>query len=161
MNKTLRIAFGAICLLGLPCSVQAQYYTGVFDVYYQSVVYPERFDQYVANNQSLFNFQFFSCLNALEQVWLPQAQQEAATCDALLDPHFKTLCLQNMQFVPLVTWSASVRLVLTNQRTWGNTTSGQLATYAKTLTCNMLGCDTFVAVMNQSLLVVRPRFLCN
>ena len=160
MKRVVYIAFGIVCLLGLPFSVQAQHYTGVFEVYHQSIAYPETFDKYVANNQSLFGSQFSSCLNSLEQFWAKQAKQEGEICDGHVNPEFKAKCFRDAQFIPLVRWSTSLRSVLINQRMWKDTTDGQLTTSLKSMWCNVYGCDAYVNMINQVVQVVRPFFLC-
>ncbi len=160
MKRVIYIAFGIICFLGLPFSVQAQYYTGVLDVYYQSNAYPETFDQYVANNQSLFGSRFSSCLNSLEQVWENLAKQEEANCNIHVNPEWKAKCIQEAEFIPLVSWSATLRLVLTNQRMWSDTIRGQALISGKSRWCIVLGCDSYVNMINQLTQVQRPRLLC-
>lgn len=125
MKKVIYITFGIICLLGSPFSVQAQYYTGVLEVFRQSIAYPETFDQYVASNQSLFGSRFFSCLNSLEQYWTGQARQEEEICNRHVDPEWRRRCIDQAVFIKLPAWCANLRLVLAGQGQWGTLLMGR------------------------------------
>jgi len=133
MKRVIYFAFGIILLLGLPFSVQAQYYTGVLEVFYQSFAYPERFDQYLANNQSLFDSRFFSCLNALEQYWTGQARQEEQVCNGHVNPEWRKRCIDEAVFIKLPAWCMNLRSVLAGQAQWANTTHGAAAIFGKRL----------------------------
>jgi hypothetical protein len=158
MKRVIYVAFGIICLLGLPFSVQAQYYTGVLEAFYQSFAYPERFDQYVANSHSLFDSRFFSCLNALEQYWTVQARQEEEICNRHVDPEWRRRCINEAVFIKLPSWCANVRLVLAGQAQWANTTHGAAAILGK----RMAGPDLWVQSINTALQneMVRRIYLC-
>jgi hypothetical protein len=133
MKRVICIAFGIIFLLGLPFSAQAQYYTGVLEVFYQSIAYPETFDQYVASNQSLFDSRFFSCLSALEQYWAGQARQEEQICNGHVNPEWRRKCTDEAVFIKLPAWCANLRSVLAGQVQWANTTHGGAAILGKSL----------------------------
>ena len=144
MKRVIYIAFGIICLLGSPFSVQAQYYTGVLEVFYQPIAYPERFDQYVANNQSLFDSRFFSCLNALEQYWTGQARQEEQICNGHVNPEWRRRCVDEAVFIKLPAWCINLRSVLAGQGQWAKTTHGAAAILGKRLA----GADLWVQSVN-------------
>jgi hypothetical protein len=133
MKRVIYITFTIICLFGLPFSAQAQYYTGVLEVFYQSFAYPESFDQYVASNQSLFDSRFFSCLSALEQYWTSQARQEEQICNGHVNPEWRRRCVDEAVFIKLPAWCANLRSVLAGQEQWVNTTHGRAAIIGKNL----------------------------
>jgi hypothetical protein len=144
VKRVIYISSVIICLLGLPFSVQAQYYTGVLEVFYQSIAYPESFNQYIANNQSLFDSRFFSCLNALEQYWTSQARQEEQICNGHVNPEWRRKCIDEAVFIKLPAWCANLRSVLAGQGQWANTTHGGAAILGKTLA----GADLWVQSVN-------------
>jgi hypothetical protein len=158
MKSVIHIAFGISCLLGLPFSVQAQFYTRVLEVHYQTIAYPETFDQYVADNQSLFDSRFFSCLDALEQYWKDQARQEEEVCNGHLDPEWRRRCREEAIFIKLPGWAYTLRLVLAGQAQWANTVLGQAAILGKTIA----GPDLWVQSTNMAFQneMIRRIFLC-
>jgi hypothetical protein len=144
MKRGLCIALGIVLLVSFPLSVQGQYYTGVLEVFYQSIAYPERFDQYVVNNQSLFDPRFFSCLSALEQYWTGQARQEEQICNGHVNPEWRQRCIDEAVFIKLPAWCANLRSVLAGQVQWVNTTHGAAAILGKRLA----GADLWVQSVN-------------
>lgn len=146
MKRAVCVTLGIICLVGLSFSAQAQYYTGVLDVFYQSIAYPESFDQYVASNPSLFDSRFLSCLASLEQFCTSQARQEEQICNGHLNPEWQRRCIEEAVFIKLPAWCANLRSVLAGQQQWPNTTHGAAAIMRKSLA----GADLWVQSVNKA-----------
>lgn len=134
--------------------VQSQGYTTVADVYYQSIAYPESFDQFLAMNRSVFDGQFFSCLTSLEQDWQPRAQQEISICNTHPNPEWRLKCLSECRFPPLLRWSATFRAAVTGTR-WSDTSLGRELIWTKS---QMPG--PWVGAIDSSVPAFRPYFLC-
>jgi hypothetical protein len=136
------------------------YFTGVADVYYQSFAYPERFDQFLADNQSLLDGKFYSCLSSLEQVWKAQAAQDMNICELMKAawPGWYEKCLSEKESFKVVNWIASLRSVLTGGIKWANTLIGAFAIQAKI--SNPTGPDAYVQAINSNWPVLQMSFLC-
>jgi hypothetical protein len=144
MKRAIQVTLGVLCLLGLSFSARAQYYTGVLEVFYQSIAYPESFDHYVASNPPLFDSRFFSCLASLEQFWTSQARQEEQICNGHLNPEWRRKCTEEAVYIKLPGWSANLRSVLAGQQQWPNTIHGEAAILGKRLA----GADLWVQSVN-------------
>jgi len=155
-----KLVWGVIVLLLVLNSgpIFAQQYTGVLDVYYQSVVYPEYFDQYVMNNKIIFDKNFFTCLSSLENYWNMSAAENQKICSSLPgNMYYK--CMQDNHPAALILWAGSIRAVLLGQILWVNTMQGSAAIIGKRALENM-NPGQYKNIVDQMLPILRLYLLC-
>ena len=82
MRKNIQlflVGFFVICHLG--CGRECEDIKILYETYYQAVVYPEQYDNYVQNNKVKFNKDFFSCLDEKRDDVAKTIEEEYEICD--------------------------------------------------------------------------------
>lgn len=133
--------------------------TIMFNVYAQSVLYPESFDAYVQENQHLFNQRFLTCLNRLLITYSQIAKQHSDYCNQFADSRMRSDCIQRNSAATIGMWCLSIQERL-NGTPWVRTFSGDLAYGGKQLTDALLGAGTYLSLTQQFLPMVRGFFRC-
>jgi len=133
--------------------------TIVFNVYAQSVLYPESFDDYVEENQRLFNQRFLTCLNGLFIVYGQRAKEHADYCNGFADPKMRSDCMARNEAATVGMWCLSLAATLKGTP-WLQTFSGDLAYTAKQFADAFLGPGAYVSLNEPFLQMLRPIFQC-
>ncbi len=103
----------------------------LFELYVQSVVYPESFDSYVRKNSKEFDKNFFSHLDRVTSRISAEAREDIEACEKHANPKWFNDCLKDRTAAGMYFWCVSLRYVLDGKRTWAKTSSGAGILYAK------------------------------
>lgn len=133
MKYVLFLCGAVIFLFLMQMQVHAQQaYTVVYDLWYNTSLYPETGDDLIQNNQTIFNERFHSCLNRVQERAEQASQQHIAYCNQLANPQAQAQCIQNDEAGKIWTWARTMRSVTRGEVRWSNTMLGQANIFAKT-----------------------------
>lgn len=156
----LIITFLLFSICSLSTKVNAQdVSTILFNVYVQSALYPESFDDYVEENQSLFNQTFLTCLTRLYNFYAQRAIEHADYCRGLPDPRMRSECMGRSDAATVGMWCISLAATL-DGTPWLRTFSGDQAYTAKQIGDALLGPGGYVSLNGPLLQRLRPIFQC-
>ncbi|MFX0199002.1 MAG: hypothetical protein ACFFCW_23005 [Candidatus Hodarchaeota archaeon] len=133
--------------------------TVVFNVYVQSALYPESFDDYVEENQRLFNQRFLTCLNVLFMRYGQRAREHADYCNGFADPKMRSDCMARNEAATVGMWCLSLAATL-DGTPWLQTFSGNQAYTAKQIGDALFGPGGYVSLNESLLQMLRPIFQC-
>jgi len=148
---------GAVVLGAWPGTAGAQAPQPVevlWNAYVSSVLYPEKFDSYVAGHRQDFTAEVRQHLDRVIQRLWDEHQKDIEFCGMHTDPARKQACLQERPAAGMCLWGASVRAVLNGESGWPDTVSGSLYINAKK-TYEEMGGD-WVATMTPFLPPAEP-----
>lgn len=123
---------GAFMFLFLVQVHAQQAYPVVYDLWYNTTLYPETGDDWIRNNQAIFNERFHSCLNRVQERAAQASEQHIADCNQKMNPQSRAKCKQNDEAGKLWTWARTMRSVTRGEVRWSNTMLGQTAILGKT-----------------------------
>lgn len=142
---------------------QAQYHT-VYDLFFELTKYPETGDQLITKNQTLFDQQFYSCVNKLIQEYQRRANDRYDFCETL-DGENRRQCHLNNEPMKMHNWLVSIVPVTRGQALWSQTIIGQESIWGKkywetTLVPQTPGLTDWVSQVETVLPVQRPSLSC-
>ncbi|NIO80084.1 MAG: hypothetical protein GTN53_05960 [Candidatus Aminicenantes bacterium] len=157
MNAYFKVILGIMfCLVLLVGNNHAQTpQDAMYNLYVQSVVYPETFDRFIQNNRESFDRQFHTYLNCVKESIFALARAEIEICARHTDPAWRYQCTKENVAVGLYFWCVSVDSVIKGEKTWPNTYSGGIILYAKRQIVQM-GVD-YVSMMRMTLPTVESQ----
>jgi hypothetical protein len=145
-----------LCLVFIVGNNQAQTpRDAMYNLYVQSVVYPEKFDSFIQNNQESFDRQFRSYLKCVERSIFALARAEIEICARHTDPAWRYQCTKEKVAVGLYFWCVSIDSVIKGEKTWPNTYSGGIILYAKRL-MEQMGVN-YVSMMRMTLPMIESQ----
>lgn len=122
----------------------------LYEAYYQAVIYPENFDNYVQDNQMNFDDDFFNCLNDKKQDISDQIKKEQKLCDQahVQGSDFWHDCYDEIDQEYVGTYNALIAIyeVAKNQKSFNQTDFGIYAIFGK----NLIGKSEWENLMSQA-----------
>ena len=127
----------------------------IFQTYLESVLRPEQFDSYVRNNAEIFNQNFFSCFNRLENRVYREAVETAQMCNTYADYVKRSNCQIQNRAATIVMWFDGFKQVYRQTSKWENTPFGSITIQGKRQTEALLGPDLYKQMIMISMPVIR------
>ena len=130
--KKVMLIFFMLFLCHLSFSpVYAQDYSPImYELYVESVLYPENFDRVIARNRALFDGNFRDCLSNLTGAYMQVGRREMEVCDSHANPRWRSQCYQESMGAGMWMWCLSLRAAL-DGTPWQQTTAGSNTVFAK------------------------------
>jgi hypothetical protein len=145
-------------LNSIPANAQ-DYSQIMYDLYAESVLYPENFDSVIANNRRLFDNYFDSCLHNLTMAYMEAGRREMQICNGHTNPRWRSQCLQESTSASMWMWCLSLRAAL-DGTPWQRTTTGSNTLFAKQMLEQLMGAGSYASSMRQFIPMMRPYFRC-
>jgi hypothetical protein len=109
-----------------------QPYTVVYDLYYQTTLYPKAGDQLIQQDMVRFDQRFHACLNQVQQRAAQASHQHRTYCNnAFIDPKSNQNCHNENEAAKIMMWVQTMRQVTQGNVRWSQTTLGQAAVMGK------------------------------
>ena len=126
------IFFAVLALCAAPTGpAQAQTQQDLlWQVYFQSMAYPEKFDTFVKENPSLSAQPFRRCIDEATQNLIGPANAHDEQCPKWPEKD-RFECSDANKFTKMIVWLQGVKLVVSKKARWNQTTSGQNAFIGK------------------------------
>jgi len=115
------------CLvLGVGTNHAQNYQEMLYELYVQSVMEPESFDEVILikSTQGMFNNSFNSHLNCVQRRLLELNQEQIENCKQIGNPQLRWQCMQRNVVISAYLWSESVRQVIRGKKLWAQTPTG-------------------------------------
>jgi hypothetical protein len=140
--------------------VAQQGYSIIYDLYYQLILYPEKGDQYIHSNSAMFNRKFYSCLSAVRQRALQEAQKHTDICRSYADPSERAKCEANNEGAKIFRWTNEIPPVCQGKELWSNTFTGS-ATIAGKQALKSVSPGQWEQIVKTQLPQWKPLFVCH
>lgn len=105
----------------------------LFDLYVESVLNPESFDNVIQNNQNLFDQDFSANLSCVMNTLFQEAKDEIEICNQHINPEWRKKCMDENIAVGLYYWCRSIFYVIYANKRWANTWMGEIIIFSKRL----------------------------
>lgn len=156
------LIFPVAVLLGGWAIAQATPYSFVYEVYRQSALEPDSFDDWFVENKERFDDpRFSSCFGQLFSRWNKQAVEDGQICDQHDDSAWRAKCHGESKAEYYFLWGMSLQEFLNAGEGWLDTYAGQLSARGWQQCAQFPGgCETLRAHLEQALVGYQPDMTC-
>lgn len=132
LSGTLRpVTLVAIPVLMI-CVIGCLSNTRILDNYREATVFPEKFDSHVRMNSSLYNVEFFNCLEVVKGLFQDAIYEKNKFCEILADPESKRICKEKDVPQQIFDTLSDIETVIRHGTPYGETIFGASALQGKT-----------------------------
>ncbi len=105
--------------------------TRILDNYREATVFPEKFDSHVRMNSSLYNVEFFNCLDVVKGLFQDAIYEKKKFCGILADPESKRICEEQNVPQQIFDTLSDIETVIRHGTPYGETAFGASALKGK------------------------------
>jgi hypothetical protein len=135
-------------------------YSIVYDLYYNLMLYPESGDALIQENKRLFNKDFFSCLDVVQQRAMQDAQRHTNVCNQNTSSDDRAQCEKNNEGAKLFTWIKDIRSASRGDMPWSETFAGSTMIMAKR-ELERVRPGEYERIVRDGMQQIRPLLICN
>ena len=99
--------------------------------FFQSMLSPEQFDNFVSINRNRYTNDFFSCLELVKNNLRIQLTEYYRNCENLTEPNARSFCITNNEYAKSHDYLKSIEKVLRGKMSWAQTIHGTVASMVK------------------------------
>jgi hypothetical protein len=132
-------------------------YTVVYDVYFNTMEFPERGNELIAANQGIFGDRFYACMYQVHSKFDQAAANHYKFCDEVHgDPDANYRCRQENEPAKVAQWLSAIEAAAREQVLWSETLPAQAGVIAK----QIVGDSAYVQLVRATVPPYRPYMLC-